>query len=106
HTLTFSISVAAEIGRNFAGAIEIRVQTSICFETGECTLSSVFVCGVTRDNNSSITEHGHTAREVVGTAVGSCLPGLVEARIESSICIVADDREIIVAPVDERVACH
>ena len=43
HTLAFSISVAAEIGGNFAGAIETRVQIPIRFEAGERTLFFAFV---------------------------------------------------------------
>src|SRR5262249_1755687 len=61
--------------------------------------------GVTGDNDSPITVHSHTAREVLGAKVGNCLPGLVEARIEVAVCIVADETKIIVFAVDERVPC-
>src|SRR5262249_6300072 len=104
HTLTLSISVAAEVRIDFAGFIEIRVRTSICFETGECTLLFVFVCGVTGDNDSPIAIHGHTVAEVTGTDVGSRLAGSVKARIESPIRVVPNDRKIIVLAIDKRVA--
>jgi hypothetical protein len=60
-----------------------------------------FVSAVTGDNNSSIAVRGHAVAKVVSAEVGSRLAGLVKCRIESSICIVTDNREIIVASVDE-----
>ena len=101
HTLAFSISVAAEIGRNLAGAIETRVQIPIRFKAGQRTLFFVFVSAVTGDNDSSIAVHGHAVAKVMSAEVGSRLAGLVECRIESPICIVTDNRKIIVASVDE-----
>src|SRR5205823_14921973 len=99
------ISVAAEIGRNLAGAIETRVQIPIRFKAGQRTLFFAFVSAVTSDNNSSIAVHGHAVAKVMSAEVGSRLAGLVKCRIDSPICIVTDNRKIIVVPVDERVAC-
>ena len=44
--------------------------------------------------------HGHTAAVAVGAEVGSRLASFVKARIKSPICVVADDRKIIVAGVE------
>src|SRR5206468_8818573 len=101
YTSALGISVAAEIGGNFTGPVETRIQTPICLEAGERTvfLAVVRLRCVTGDNNSPIAVHGHTAAEVVGTEVGSRFAGFVKARIESPIYAVADDGKIIVAGV-------
>src|SRR5262249_39131365 len=107
YTSALSISVASEVRSDFTGSVESRIQTPICLEAGERTFFLAFVrfrC-VTGDNNSPIAVHGHTAAVVVRTEVGSRLAGFVKARVKSPICVVADDRKIIVAAGVERVAC-
>jgi hypothetical protein len=105
HTLAFSISVTAEIGRNFASAIETRVQITTRIKAGQRALFFVLVSAVTGNDDSPVAMHGHAVAKVLSAEVGSRFAGSVKCRIETPICVVADDRKIVVVSVDERVAC-
>jgi hypothetical protein len=103
HALTLSISVASEVRSDFTRPVETRIETSIRLEAGERAFLFSVSTGVTGDKDPSVAMHGDTVAEVVGAEIGSRLAGFVEGRIESPVCIVADDRKIIVVAVDERV---
>src|SRR6266436_10109003 len=88
---------AAEIRSHFAGFIKADVRRSIRVEARDCKSSVITALCVTGDDNLAVTLHSDTAAVVDLTKVGGCFTGPVEGRIETSICVISRDCEIVIA---------
>src|SRR4030095_3321791 len=80
----------------FAGFVKADVRRAVGVEARDCKSSALTVCCISGDDNFAVALHSDTAAVVEFTKVRSCFAGSVEGGVESPVCVIPRDREIVV----------